>query len=216
MSILVLLKYNLILYWRTSYFLNKNIKFILILIPVYLYLIYKTFIINNVFAYMASIFLVIGIFSFQSIKDGSFMRSSYLIPLLLNKSSSFIYGLFSEMFIKILIVLPFIIFVLQSSFSLFIYCLLSTVLFILIIYLLSELSLINKVFLTIYNLFTVLPIFFITLLGIDRLGLENSKVFSYLENHASGIFNRILLCEVIIVFILVILYKKKYYNLIYN
>jgi len=213
-----IVKKNILLYRRIPYFKKINAKFLLVLIPFYSILFYKSFLLKNIFITLACCFFVVGIISFQSIKDGTFIRSSYLFPFLLRKKESFFYGISTDLFLKFIIILPFVLSFLFFELNSIIYFFIINILYITIIYLLSELSIISKTYLLIFNVFTLIPIFFVTLMIEPNFkGYQQETILNiYLNNNTFLILNTFLLIEISIILTCFFIYKKIYYKKIYN
>jgi hypothetical protein len=205
---LVHIRFNLILLYRISFRGKEKVSFLAIgsLGYIFLYLLcYKTDLsINEI----SSCFLIIGGIFYHGFQESNSFKSFHLFPFYIDKSKSLMHGFGFRLLSILIICIPFIFcFQTVNVFSVTIFfC--SIFIFTFLLYILSDLSIVNKGIFYLFRFLAILPIIFIDLSSIRS---KEQDLFQLVLMKNS---NKILIIQLIILLLLSFIfyfYHRKYF-----
>ena len=208
------MKLNLKLLRRVSFMGKEKLSFLLLLVPAYLLLLLFCFNSNNPMNELFVSFLVIGGLNYHSLEATSSLRSHYLFPFFISKRKAGLYGILGEIATKFLLVLPFVFLSLSNGLTFVLEFIISAIAFITVLYLLCDLSGINKMYTNLFRVVTIAPIALIDFASIF-ISEENFIETYFKKNYDELMFNSAIVLIIVLIVVFVI-HEKIFYRKIIN
>jgi|GEM_PF-4933717 len=191
---------------RVSFLGKGKLSFLFLLIPIYLVLLFFCYKSDNPMNELFVSFLVIGGFNYHGLEDISSLRTNHLYPFFMSKVKASLYGVFGEVALKLLLISPFVPIALPQEPSFVLCFIVSVIAFTSILYLLCDLSGVNKMYLNMFRVITLVPI---ALLDFSSLfdSKENIIEAYFVQNHVALMYSTTIVLIIILAFVFATHYK---------
>jgi hypothetical protein len=198
---------------RLTYEKKKKINYFLITIGILIVVFYFSYTSRNIIFNLSSSLLIIGSLYYHSSKDQSFIQFKSLKLLAHHKTNYLFHNLFTEIFTKLLIIIPLLFTGLFDSLNLIIFFFLYNILFVVACYFATEVSKLDRFYYYVFRIVTFSPfLFFIE--GFNSIILKrNSFLLDYIYENFETINLTALATLSAIILLFSLVFKRKIYSI---